>query len=156
MSSMWGTGVCLPSQSAPGKHNKKPTYLCAPRKLLKNVFAMFDNHTILLFRLQNKHTFHVFMLCDLCFVLCSLDLSVLGAQRIMGFFILITHKSLRSKKPIKLQWMKHSKWYLLIACYLCSDRTNTTTKTFIELLQFLVQGTKFAKSQSVWWSYLVN
>ena len=32
-------GVCLSSQSASEKHNqgKKPTYLCAPRKFLKNI-----------------------------------------------------------------------------------------------------------------------
>ena len=34
---------------------------------------------------------------DLRLVLCSRDLDVLRAQRIMGFFILITHKSTRSE-----------------------------------------------------------
>ena len=38
--------------------------------------------------------------CDLRFVLCSRDLDVLRAQRIIGFFILITHKSARSENPI--------------------------------------------------------
>ena len=43
----------------------------------------------------------MFTLCDLRFVLFSLDLDVLRAQRITGFFkILITHKSKRSKNPI--------------------------------------------------------
>ena len=55
----------------------------------KNVSAMFDNRTILLFWLYNEQTF-----CVLLF-LCSLDLDVLCIQRIMGFFILITHKSVR-------------------------------------------------------------
>ena len=36
-------------------------------------------------------------LLDLCFVLCSRDLDVLRAQRIIGFFILITHKPARSE-----------------------------------------------------------
>ena len=67
----------------------------------KNVSSMFDNHTILLFWLQNKQTFLMFSLLDLCFFLCSLDLDVLHAQRIMGFFILITHKSTRSENPIR-------------------------------------------------------
>ena len=46
----------------------------------------------------------MFSLCDLRFVLCSRDLDVLRAQRIMGFFILITHKSTRSKSPVT--WLK--------------------------------------------------
>ena len=42
----------------------------------------------------------MFSLRDLRFVLCSRDLDMLRAQRIIGFFILITHKSTRSEKPI--------------------------------------------------------
>ena len=61
---------------------------------------MFDNHTILLFWLKNKQTFRMFSLRDLRFVLCSRDLDVLRAQRIMGFFDLITHKSTRSENAI--------------------------------------------------------
>ena len=61
---------------------KKPTNRCTPRKFLKNVSAMFDNHKLLLFWLWNKQTFHMFSLRDLRFVLWSLD--VLRAQRIMG------------------------------------------------------------------------
>ena len=61
----------------------EPTNLCAPRDFSKNVSVMFDNHTILLFWLYNKQTF-MFSLRDLCFVLCSLDLHALRAQRIMG------------------------------------------------------------------------
>ena len=34
----------------------------------------------------------MFSLRDLRFVLCSLDLDVLRLQRIMGFFIIVTHK----------------------------------------------------------------
>ena len=55
---------------------------------------MFDNCTILLFWLQ---TFRTSLLHDLRFVLCSLDLDLLGAHRIIGFFIWITHKSMRSE-----------------------------------------------------------
>ena len=36
----------------------------------------------------------------ICFFLSSRDLDVLRAQRIMGFFILITHKSMRSENGI--------------------------------------------------------
>ena len=79
---------------------EKPRNLCAPREFLKKMSAMFDNHTILLFWLQNKQTFRMFSLRDLRFVLCSRDLDVLRAQRIMGCFILITHKSPRSENPI--------------------------------------------------------
>ena len=37
----------------------------------------------------------MFFLLDLRFVLCSHDLNVLRAQRIMGSYILITHKAMR-------------------------------------------------------------
>ena len=52
----------------------------------KIVSSMFDNHTILLFWLWNKQTSRMFSLLNLCFVFCSLDLDVLCAQRIIGFF----------------------------------------------------------------------
>ena len=87
-------GISLPSQSVSETQNqeKKPTNLCAPREFLK-----MYNHTILSLWLQNKQTFRMLSLCDLRFALCSLDLRVLRAQRIMGFLILITHKSMRSE-----------------------------------------------------------
>ena len=46
----------------------------------------------------------MFSLRDLHFVLCSRDLDVKCAQRIIGFFILITHKSTRQiqSRGIKL------------------------------------------------------
>ena len=45
----------------------------------------------------------MFSLCDLCFMLCSRDLDVLlHVQRIMVFFILITHKSMSSKKSVHI------------------------------------------------------
>ena len=66
----------------------------------KYVSAMFDNRTILLFWLYNEQTFRMFSLRNLPFLLCSLDLDVLRAQRIIGVFILITHKSTGSQNPI--------------------------------------------------------
>ena len=42
----------------------------------------------------------MFSLLDLHFVLCSRDLHVLRAQRIIDVFILITHKAARSENPI--------------------------------------------------------
>ena len=65
---------------------KKPTNLCAPRAFLTmyNVSAMFDNHNISLFSLQNKQTFHMFSRLDLRFVLCSLDLGVLKGHRLFN------------------------------------------------------------------------
>ena len=51
------------------KKKRKPTYLCAPHEVLK--------------------TFHMFLLFDLQFVLCSRDLDVLRTQRIMAFLFLI-------------------------------------------------------------------
>ena len=69
-------------------------------RLYMYMTAMFDNHTPFLFWLQNKQTFCMFLLCHLSFVFCSLDLNILGAQRIMAFSILITHKSVRLENPI--------------------------------------------------------
>ena len=54
----------------------------------KNLSVMFVNRTILLFWLWNEQTFRMFSLRDLRFALCSRDLDVLRAQRIMGFFYL--------------------------------------------------------------------
>ena len=51
----------------------------------------------------------MFSLRDLRFVLCSLDLNVLRAQRIIGFFILITHKSTRSDNPITWKYAKQAR-----------------------------------------------
>ena len=48
----------------------------------------------------------MFPLRDLCFVFCSRDLDVLRTQRIMGFFIFITHKSTRSENAITCS-MRH-------------------------------------------------
>ena len=42
----------------------------------------------------------MFSLRDLRFVRCSRDHDVLRAQRIMSFYILITHKSTRWENPI--------------------------------------------------------
>ena len=52
----------------------------------------------------------MFSLRDLRFVLCSRDLDVLRAQRIIGFFILITHKSPRSENLITWVHYNHSSY----------------------------------------------
>ena len=41
----------------------------------------------------------MFLLRDLRFVLCSRDHDVLCAQKVIGSFILVTHKSLGSENP---------------------------------------------------------
>ena len=89
----------------------------------------------------------MFSLRDLRFVLCSRDLDALRAQRIIGFFILITHKSTRSENPITwlgvtlpqpLRWQTpgHSSrwltswwcgWYVAVLLQ-CSD-----TRTSVEM-----------------------
>ena len=43
--------------------------------------------------------FHMFSLPDLCFVLCSRDLDVLSAQRMMGFFIFAYPQINGARKP---------------------------------------------------------
>ena len=52
-------GVRLSSQSASEKHNqeKSPQTFAHLANFSKNVSAMFNNHTIVLFWLQNKETF---------------------------------------------------------------------------------------------------
>ena len=46
-----------------------------------------------------RETFHMFSLLDLRFMLCSRDLDVACAQKIMDFISLITHKSTRLENP---------------------------------------------------------
>ena len=74
--------VCLLSQSASEKVKKKA------HKPLRTY--------------RISQTFRMFSLCDLRFVLRSLD--VLRAQRIMGFFIFNTHKSTVSKSDHKYEF----------------------------------------------------
>ena len=50
----------------------------------------------------------MFPLRDLNFLLCSRDLDILCAQRIMGFLFLITHESTRSEIPIT--WCEPLTW----------------------------------------------
>ena len=86
--------VFLPSQSAPVKHNqgKKPTNLCALREFLKRMCLSCLRITILCVALH--------------FMLCSRELHVLRAQRIIGFY-LITHKPTRTENPIAWK-LKHN------------------------------------------------
>ena len=67
---------------------ENPTNLCAPREFLKEFVAA---------------------------ELCSRDLDVLRAQRIIGFLILFTHKSTSSENPIiwPLGVRYHKYWYKL-------------------------------------------
>ena len=96
--SMWSEFACSTNQHSESIIKiKSPQTLAHLVNFSKNMSVMFDNHTIALFSLENKRTFLILSLCDLRFLLCSLDLDVLGAQRIIGFFILITHKSTRSQ-----------------------------------------------------------
>ena len=94
------TGVCLLSQSVPEKHSqeKKPTNLCASREFLQLCLPclLIIQSCYSDYRINN----HMFSLRDLRFVLFSRDLDVLRAQRIIGFFMLITHNSTRSKNAI--------------------------------------------------------
>ena len=78
---------------------QKPTYLYEPREFLKQVYRLclivikyfyFD------YRINKPFAYSRSVICVSCSV-CSLDLDVLCVQRIMGFSILITHKSTRSE-----------------------------------------------------------
>ena len=78
----WSCDWSLPGQP---EHKKGP-YTFVPPECLKHVSAMPDNQKML-------HLLHLP-------VLCSRDLHVLRAQRIVGVFILITHKSTWSENSI--------------------------------------------------------
>ena len=86
MNTMWSEFAC-PANQHPKRAIKKksPQSFAHLVNSSQNVPPMFDNQTILLFWLQDKQTFHMFSLRDLLFVLCSLDLDVQRAQRIMVF-----------------------------------------------------------------------
>ena len=87
---LYGQGTCLyqpcylsllAHQSVPKKHNKekKPTNLSAPRVFLKpTCWPCLIKSCYFDYRVNKP-------LCDLCFVLCSLDLNILHAQRVIGF-----------------------------------------------------------------------
>ena len=78
------------AQSRKKAHKPLPTSWISPKTCLPSLIITqsFD------------HRINVFSLRDMRFLLCSLDLDVLRAQRSMGFFILITHKPTRSENPI--------------------------------------------------------
>ena len=69
--------------------------------------------------------------CSRCvfFLLCSLDLDVLRAQRIIGFFILTTHKSTRSEHPVT--------WYCKPADAVPLNQSKTRTSCKSHLLRVL-------------------
>ena len=116
-------GVHLLSQSASEKHNreKSPQIFAHLVYFSTNVSAMFDNHTILLFWLWNKQTFRMFSLRDLRFLLCSFYLDVLRAQRIIGFFILITHNPTRSEIPSQMSCSTLPDWCHAFVFYGAND-----------------------------------
>ena len=93
----WSGFACWANQHSQGKKAHIPLRTSWTSQ---NMSAMFDNRTIFLFWLYNEQTFRMFSLRNLPFLLCSLDLDVLRAQRIIGVFILITHKSTGSQNPI--------------------------------------------------------
>ena len=77
--------VYLPSRAAGKPHNQeiKPTNLSAPREFL--CLSCFIIIQSCYFNYRRKKIFTKLLLNDLHFVLCSLELDVLRAQRIMGF-----------------------------------------------------------------------
>ena len=81
---------------------------CSQFKLLYNTQTKAANWKVLnrkLVFMEHRefpiiHAIGVCLPRDLCFVLCSRDFHVLCAQRIIGVFIVITHKSIRLENPI--------------------------------------------------------
>ena len=83
---------CLLSQSAPEKHSQGKTHkpLRTSKKCLPCLII------VLSYYFGYGQIFRMFSLHDMRFLLCSFHLDLLlRAQRIIGFFILITHKSMR-------------------------------------------------------------
>ena len=60
-----------------------------------NVSAMFDNNTILLFWLQNKQTFHMFSLRDLCFCMISTYHVREGSRAFLSYLSYLNRTSAR-------------------------------------------------------------
>ena len=64
--------MCSEFACPANQHPRKKAHIYTFAHLVnfhQNVSAMFDNHTILLFWLYNKQTFHMFSLRDMRFVL---------------------------------------------------------------------------------------
>ena len=79
----------------------------------------------------------MFSLRDLRFVLCSLVLEVVHAQRIMGFFLSITHKSTRSENPIT--WVETEASFSCVTnSYKVPSATFPAKLTFFFLLDSLL------------------
>ena len=106
--------VCLPSQISirNAQSRKKPTNLCAPRVFLQKKSAMLIiiQSCYCDYRISKPFT------CSRCVICCSRDLDVQRAQRIMGFYILVTHKSTRSDNAImwtEIELERCVKWPIL-------------------------------------------
>ena len=95
--------ICLPNQSASKKHSHekkahKPlhTPLISPKINLPCLIIIqscyFD------YRINKRLPYSHYVTNDLLFVLCSLDLDILSAQRIVGFFYLNYHTYQRGRK----------------------------------------------------------
>ena len=80
---------CLASQSAHEKHNqeKKPTNLCAPHWIPHNICLpclIIMQYCSSDYGINKPFAYTRYVICVSC-MLCSRDLDVLRAQRIMGF-----------------------------------------------------------------------
>ena len=80
--------VGQPSQSASKMHNEERKSHIALRTSWSSQKMCLPTLTILLFWLSTKETFRMFLLHHLCFLLCSLDLDVPCAQRVIDVFLL--------------------------------------------------------------------
>ena len=93
--------LSLPSQSAPESRKKnKPTSLCTLHEFLNQMCQpclIITQSSHFDYRINKPFSHSCCLICVSCF---TRDLDVLRAQRLMGCFILITHKSLRSENPI--------------------------------------------------------
>ena len=79
----------------------------------------------------------MFSLRDLCFVFCSRDLDVLRAQRIIGFFILITHKSTGSENRITLDRSNKARGVFLASSYQSSTLSSVSVPRFFGATEYV-------------------
>ena len=113
--------IWLRSQSAFGKHNQEmkahiplrtsrisKKQMCRPCLII--IKSCYFDYRINKPFIRNSR-------CLICFFLCSLDIDVRCAQRIIGFFILITHKSMRSENPITQNYVYYFTNDYYIFCY---------------------------------------
>ena len=101
----------LPDQKAQSR-KKGPQTFARFINFSINVSAMFDNQGILLLTLEQTNLSHVLAAWSAFLALFAWSwYTAVRAQRIIGFFMLITHKSTRSENPVRwMRWLSNGRF----------------------------------------------